>query len=188
MNTEKKTLAHVIVEFLGFGFDPHGGILPTWKAKPKPAVAVPKEDKKPETNARQIPISDYYSEKELEQIAAMDEHEFGRIRSEFGSYKTPEEFIRDYRAKVSNASTQTSTVDFTNEIDVNLTEREYGEMLAYKPPLTDRVFASAIKTELVKRHFKRHKEIVEVLKVRFPDITIQDVKHHSSAFQKALQN
>lgn len=184
----KRSFAHVIVDLLGYSFDPHGGFLPNWKAKAKPVAHVPKMPEKPEPNARQVNISDVYTDDELDIIANMTEHEFGRKRHLFGHYKTGAEFVRDYRER-QNGQSKTATIDFTANIaEHNISPREYGEMLAYKPPLTDLKIASAIKTELVKRNFKNHKDIVEVLKGRFPEITLQKVKHHSSAFQNAMDN
>ena len=185
-----KSLADAITDFLGLNFDPQGGALPVWKPKTKPSVALPQIEKKP-GNAVPVRIGDNYTEEELEKIAAMSEHEFGRIRHLFGHHKTPADFLAEYRKQQQARNTET-IVDFNAQtFDTNgLTARDYGELLAYQPPLCDGspeslAIAAAVKFELQKTNFKKHAAIFDKLKPAFKELTIQKIKHYSSAFQRA---
>jgi len=156
-----ETLANAIAEMSGNGFNPHGCHLPAYKPKQENRATLPKKEKKP------VEIRDdgLLTDEEM-----LDWRYYG--------------YGKEGRERIAAATKDTRTskaveIDFDERPSdmYGITEREYGEMKAYNPPLGDLKLASEIKRM---KPTMTLKDIAQVL-----GQTEQMVRHYSSALGKA---
>ncbi len=156
------TLANAIAEMSGNGFNPHGCPLPAFKPKQENRAALPKKENK----AVEVRDDGLLTDEEM-----LDWRYYG-----YGD---------EGRERIAIATKDTRT-SRSVEIDFDempsdmygITEREYGEMKAYNPPLGNIKLASQVKTMKAKG-------------LTLAEIAVQlgqaemTIRHYSSALFKA---
>lgn len=127
------SVATFFVELSGNGFDPEGCKLPAFKTVKPPSIKPPEKKKKPiiETD------DDLYTDDE---IMEMSDSEFA-IR--VGGARTKSDFIM--QSNEAPKKPKAVVFDDLDGDDYGITAREYGEMLAYNPPLRDLALAKKVK-------------------------------------------
>lgn len=158
-------LAQALVTFAGKGFDPQGCQLPAFKPKQEHRAALPKKEKKPV---------------EVRDDGLLTDEEMKNWRY-YGTGKESEARIKEALKDVRTS--RAVEVDF-DELPAemhNITEREYGEMKMYNPPLLDLRIASIVKAERAKGSGKKTWAQVAIETRQ----TEQMIKHYSSALEKA---
>ena len=154
-------LAETLVTWSGKGFDPNGCQLPAFKPRQENRAALPKKEKKP------VDVRD---------DGLLTDAEMKNWRY----YGTGEESDNRIREALKDVRTSKSVeVDFDEmPSDMHgITEREYGEMLAYDPPLRNLKLASDVK------RLRKTNTLSDV--ARILGEKDQLVKHYSSALTKA---
>jgi len=155
------SLANALVEFSGNGFEPSACTLPAFRAKQEPTAKLPETKKKPVEVRDDGLLTD-------EEMKDWRYYGYGEQASE-----------RIEKMKTETRKSKAVEVDFdeTPSEMHGITEREYGEMKAYNPPLSNLELAGAIKRM---KPTKTLKEIAQIL-----NETEQMVRHYSSALGKA---
>ena len=123
------TLANALVEFSGHGFDPNGCKLPAFKPKSENRAKLPEQPKK---------VSDLVDDDLLTDEEMYDWRYYGTGK---------ETAARIAKMKTETRKSKAVVIDF-DEMPADMygiTEREYGEMKAYNPPLNNLKLASQIK-------------------------------------------
>lgn len=159
------TLADALVNMSGRGFNPDACPLPAFKPKQENRAALPKKEKKP------VDVRDdgLLTDDEMLNWRYYGYGDKGRERVETA--------IKDTR------TSKAVEIDF-DEMPVDsygITEREYGEMKAYNPPLSDLRLASIVKAERAKGSKKKTWAQVAIETGQ----SEQHIKHYSSALEKA---
>ena len=155
------SLAGAIVDFSGNGFDPQGCTLPAYKPKQEPRAALPKKEKK----VADLTNDDLLTEEEM--------RSWKYYGTGPGSDKRIQEALKDTK------TSKVAYVDF-DELPADMhgiTEWEYGQMLAYSPPLKDTALAAKVKSM---KPTKTLSEIAAILGEKE-----QLIRHYSSALGKA---
>lgn len=156
-------LANAIVTMSGNGFNPDASRLPAFKPKAPPTAKIPDKPRK----AADVTSEDLLTDEDLMQSnwryqgRAMTKAEVEKMKAE------------TKRKKV----VQIDLDDVDNDRH-GLTEREYGEMLAYNPPLTNTKLAMQIKE-------KKAKGLTLAEVAAQLGQSEQTVRHYSSALFKA---
>jgi len=158
-------LAHTLVEWSGKGFDPNGCTLPAFKPKHEPRAALPKREKKP-VEVRDDGLLTDEEMKDWRYYGTGKESD-GRIKQALKDVKTSKAVHIDF--------------DETPDDMHGITEREYGEMRAYNPPLLNLTIAAIVKAERAKGSKKKTWAQVAIETRQ----TEQMIKHYSSALEKA---
>lgn len=155
------SLANALVEFSGNGFEPSACTLPAFKPKQENRAALPKQPKK----VAEIRDDGLLTDEEMKDWRY---YGYGDRASE-----------RIEKMKTETRKSKAVEVDFdeTPSNMYGITDREYGEMKAYNPPLGNLELAGAIKRM---KPTKTLKEIAQIL-----NETEQMVRHYSSALGKA---
>lgn len=156
-----ESLAKTLVEWSGNGFDPQGCTLPAYKPKQEPRAALPKQPKK----VVEVRDDGLLSDEEM-----LDWRYYG-----YGK----EGMERVAKATQDTRTSKAVEVDF-DELPSDMhgiTEWEYGQMLAYSPPLRDTALAAKVKSM---KPTKTLSEIAAILGEKE-----QLIRHYSSALGKA---
>lgn len=154
-------LAQALVTFAGKGFDPQGCQLPAFKPKQEHRAALPKQPKKPVEVRDDGLLTD-------EEMLDWRYYGYGDKGQE-----------RVAKATQDTRTSRAVEVDFdeTPSDMHGITEREYGEMLAYTPQLKDTALAAKVKSM---KPTKTLSEIAAILGEKE-----QLIRHYSSALGKA---
>lgn len=162
-------LTDFFLEMTGNGFDPQGSPLPAFRAHKPPSIEPPRKAPK---KAAQVDSDGIYTDEEIE---AMSDVEFAlRI----GGARTKHEFYKKDTAQARKAPIRAVEFDEVDMDDHGITPREYGEMRAYVPTLTDLALAAKVKKG--KTAGKSLRKIAEETKQ-----TYQTVRHYSAALGRA---
>lgn len=159
-------LANVIVSAAGNGFDPDGSPLPAFRTRTPPSIEVPR---KPKRKAVEVDDDTMYTDEEIEAMSAAE------FAIKVGGAKTKEAF---YSIKSEPKKTREVDFDTVDSDDHGITEREYGEMRAYVPTLTDLALAAKVKAG--KAAGKSLRRIAEETRQ-----TYQTIRHYSAALGRA---
>lgn len=159
-----ESLANTIVTFSGNGFDPDASPLPTFKPKAPPTAKL--QEKKPK-KAADVTREDLLTDEELR---AGNWKYRGRPMSE--------REIQEMKKEASRKKVVQIDLDEVDNDRHGLTEREYGEMLVYNPPLTNTRLAMQVKEKKAKGLTLA--EIAAQL-----GQSEQTIRHYSSALFKA---
>ena len=161
-------LAKALVNVSGNGFNANGCQLPEYRATRLNTAKLPENKKK---QAVDIVDDGLYTDDEIE---AMSDAEFA---IKVGGARTKAAFRQS--ENIAPKKKNTIVFDDVETIDTHgITEREYGEMLAYTPSLRDVKLAAAIKNGIEKG--KTLRAIAGEVKQSY-----QLVRHYSSALSKA---
>lgn len=161
-----ESVATFFVDATGHGFDPEGSKLPAFKTYKPPTAKVPVEKKKVVVED----LSDLYTWEEIEE---MDDSAFA---IKVGGAKTKEAFIK--QSKDAPPKAKTVVFDDLDASDHGITQREYGEMLAYTPSLRDLKLAAKVKAGVLKGENLR--TIAEKSQTPY-----QLIRHYSAALGRA---
>lgn len=161
-----ESAANFFVELSGNGFDPQGCQLPAFQKVKPPSIKPPEKKKKVAIESDE----DLYSD---EEIGEMSDAEFA---IKVGGARTKSDFIR--QSKEAPKKQKAIVFDDLDSEDYGITPREYGEMLAYNPPLRDLALAKKVKAG------KEKGESLADLAKRINE-GLSLVKHYSAALSRA---
>ena len=156
-------LANALVTMSGNGFNPDASRLPAFKPKALPTAKIPEKPRK----AADVTSEDLLTDEDL-------------MRSNWryqGRAMTKAE-VEKMKAETKRKKVVQIDLDEVDNDRHGLTEREYGEMLAYNPPLTNTKLAMQIKE-------KKAKGLTLAEVAAQLGQSEQTVRHYSSALFKA---
>ena len=154
-------LANALVDMSGNGFDSSASVLPAFKPKQEPRAALPKREKK----VVDVTNSDLLTDDEMLNWRY------------YGYGKDARERVEKMKTEANQKKAIEIDFDETPSEMHGITEREYGEMKAYNPPLANLELAGAIK------RMKPTKTLGDIAQIL--GITDQMARHYSSALGKA---
>jgi hypothetical protein len=155
-------LAQALVTFAGKGFDPQGCQLPAFKPKQEHRAALPKQPKKPV---------------EVRDDGLLSDDELAEPNWRYSIHGMDEARLSDFKKDIKQSKAIEVDFDEPPSDMHGITEREYGEMLAYSPQLKDTALAAKVKSM---KPTKTLSEIAAILGEKE-----QLIRHYSSALGKA---
>lgn len=167
LDSKLESIATFFVELSGNGYDPDGSRLPAFKEYKPPSIKPPQPKKKAQVVDD---MTELYSD---EEINAMSESEFS---IKVGGAKNKQEFAR--QSEDQPKKQKAVVFDDLDSVDHGITEREYGEMMAYTPVLRDCSIAAKVKAGIAKG--KTLQAIATETRQPY-----QLIRHYSSALNRA---